>query len=93
MAKKSTSSVLAAGTRIRVKPGVSVPEFSEVSCEGWTGTIAELTGKKTDPKYVIEWDEETVGKMPPSYVQACESQNLYYRMAYFGGDEIELATA
>ena len=89
MAKKKAAGKLSAGDTVRAKPGVTAPEFPDVLCEGWTGRIAELIGKKSDPKYVIEWDDEVVKAMPESYVKKCEETHLFYRMACFKGDEIE----
>ena len=90
MSKKKTSDKLTVGTRIRTKTGVTAPEFPEVSCEGWTGRVNDLTGKKSDPKYVIEWDESIIESMPVAYVEQCEQKNLFYRMACFAGDELEI---
>ena len=53
MAKKPAST-LVEGTRVRARAGVSAPEFPEISIEGWTGTIFEVSGKKPATKYVIE---------------------------------------
>ena len=89
MSKKKATGKFSAGIRIRVKAGVAAPEFPDVLCEGWTGCIAELIGKKADPKYVIEWDESVVEAMPASYVEQCEEKNLFYRMACFTAEEIE----
>ena len=91
MAKKQASGNPSPGTRVRVKPGVSVPEFPDVVCDGWTGTVVELVGKKADAKCVVEWDEETVQRMPRSYVDECEKQNLFYRMACLPGGDLEPA--
>ena len=89
MSKKKASEKFSAGMRIRVKAGVAAPEFPDVLCEGWTGQVSELIGKKSDPKYVIEWDESVVEAMPASYVEQCEEKHLFYRMACFSADEIE----
>lgn len=89
MPKKKTTGKLGADSRVRIKPGVAMPEFPEVSCEGWTGTVAEVTGKGADAKYLIEWDEAVVAKMPADYVRACEEKQYFYRMAFFGADEVE----
>ena len=91
MGKKKVSDTLAPGTKIRVKSGVTIPEFPEVACGGWTGSVAELTGKKAEPKYVVEWDESVVAAMPKAYVEQCEKSGLYYRMACFGREKIEPA--
>lgn len=90
MAKKAGGK-LAAGARIRVKEGVMAPEFPDLSMSGWTGTIAETSGKKADPKFIIEWDDATLGGMPPDYLKKCEEQQLYFKMACLRGDEIEPA--
>ena len=90
MAKKKAADNLAPGARVQVRPGVSVPEFPDVSCAGWTGVVVELVGKKADAKCVIEWDETTVAQMPGAYVEQCEKQNLFYRMACLPRDDLEL---
>ena len=89
MPKKKTPGQLAAGSRVRVRTGVTMPEFPDVVCDGWTGTVSEVTGKKADAKYLIEWDESVVSAMPAAYVRQCEEKQFFYRMACFRGDEIE----
>ena len=89
MAKKKTSDELAAGTRIRIKSGTMVPEFPEIACGGWTGTVVEASGKKPNTKYVIEWDDATLAAIPEAYVRACEAQGLYHRMACLEGSTVE----
>jgi hypothetical protein len=91
MAKKKAADELAAGARIRVKAGTMVPEFPDVACGGWTGTIVEATGKSPSTKYVIEWDGATLAVLPSEYVAACESQGLYHRMACLDGAVLEPA--
>jgi hypothetical protein len=92
MGKKKANDTLAPGTRIRVRSGVTIPEFPDVDCTGWTGSVAELSGKKADPKYVVEWDESVVAAMPKAYLEACEKSGLYFRMACFTRDKLELET-
>jgi hypothetical protein len=77
MAKNKSSGKLSVGTRIRAKSGVTAPEFPDVPCAGWTGSI------------VIEWEDSTVDNMPAEYRRECEARGLYYRMASFDGSEIE----
>ncbi len=92
MAKKGTGK-LKAGTRIRVKDGVTAPEFPEILVEGWTGTIVEASKKKSVLNYIIEWDDDTVGRMPPEYLQRCEENQLYHLMACLGEGDVESADA
>jgi hypothetical protein len=91
MAKKKSAktSKLAPGQAIRIKPGVRAPEFPDVSCDGWTGVIMELTGKRTEPQYVVEWDQNTLAMMPQSYKDQCEERNLTYSFSCFPADDME----
>ncbi|MCX7408535.1 MAG: hypothetical protein NTZ32_10670 [Planctomycetales bacterium] len=90
MAKKKSAGGLDEGTRVRVKPNVASPEFSEVSLAGWTGAVMEVTGKPPAQKIIVEWDGATVAAMPPDYIARCEAQMLYHAMACLGADDIEL---
>ena len=89
MAKKRATGGIDEGARIRVRPGVVSPEFPDVSLAGWTGTVAETSGKPPAVKVFVEWDQTTLAGMPPSYVEQCEAQNLYHRMACLGEGDLE----
>ncbi len=91
MAKKKASGGLE-GTRVRVREGVTSPEFNDVSISGWTGTVVELSGKPPTAKVIIEWDGDTLGNMPKEYVARCEAQQLFYQMACLGEADVEPAT-
>ncbi len=91
MAKKKATGGLGEGTRIRVKPGVVSPDFPDVSFAGWTGSVAEVSGKPPAQKFIVEWDRGTVAAMPADYVARCESQMLYHAMACLGPDDFEPA--
>ena len=74
-----------------VKAGTTVLEFPDVVCGGWTGAVDNLIGKsKPDPKYVIEWDEATIEAMPAEYISKCGESNLFYRMACFLRDDLDV---
>jgi hypothetical protein len=91
MAKKKAArnNTLSPGQPIRIKPGVTAPEFPEVSCAGWSGVIMELIGKKSDPQYVVEWDAATLSRMPQSYKDQCEERNLMYSLSCFSLPDME----
>jgi hypothetical protein len=91
MANKKSQDELAVGARIRVKAGTTMPEFPDVVCGGWTGTVVETSGKKPNTKYFVEWDEATLATIPEPYLKLCEAQGLYYRMACLDGPALEPA--
>ena len=79
MAKRKASRSFE-GQSIRVRDGMTMPEFDEVSIAGWTGTIVE-SGAGETPQLIIEWDVDSLAKMPASYQEHCDSQGLYAGMA------------
>ncbi|MFN0195960.1 MAG: hypothetical protein ACKVT0_04400 [Planctomycetaceae bacterium] len=83
------STKIGVGAKIQVKPGTMSPEFPDIACAGWTGTILEATGKKQDLKYIIEWDDSTLDRMPPDYLQKCDQQGLYHKMACLTAEQVE----
>jgi hypothetical protein len=89
MAKKKTAVGLPAGTRIRVKGGVTSPEFPEISIAGWTGSVLEASGKPPHLSYIVEWDQTTLDSMPAEYIQKCEADQLFHRMASLAESVIE----
>lgn len=88
MNNRSTTK-LTVGTRVRVKDGVVSPDFADVSFAGWTATILELSGKKPNQKFIIEFDEAVVAAMPPDYLKRCEEQRLLYTMACLDAAQLE----
>lgn len=90
MAKKK-SSKLAAGTPVKVKEGVKLPEFPDQSIAGWTGVVMEQKGRGADLQYIIEWDDATVDAMPQSYQDHCESHGLFFKMVCLPADQVESA--
>ena len=78
------------GTRLRALQDVKSPDFKDISFAGWTGKIVEISGAKAPYKYFIEWDESIVEKMPKSYVDRCEEQQIYYRWACFTDNDFEV---
>jgi hypothetical protein len=90
MGKKKAARGPAVGTKVRIRDGVTAPEFPDVSCAGWTGTLGDVIGSKERPQFVIEWDAATVSAMPPQYVHECEQKQLLYTMACFPPESVEL---
>lgn len=74
---------------MRVREGVLMPEFPDVDISGWTAVIIEARGRGADLKYFVEWDAETLQKLPESYREHCEQQGLYHGMACLTGADVE----
>lgn len=87
----SSTGKLTIGSRVRVKDGVMSPDFADVSFAGWTATILELSGKKPNQKFIVEFDDAVIAAMPPGYLQRCEEQRLLYTMACLTAEQLEAA--
>lgn len=81
------------GTAVRVVEGVCSPDFPDIAFSGWTGTIVELTGKKSDPRYILEWSPDTLAAMPDEYRRRCEEHGLLYSMACLEREQLEPSEA
>ncbi len=88
MAKRGGAK-LAAGIRVRVREGVTVPECPQFSADGWVGEVVEVKGRGSDQKVIVEWTDATIDSMPADYVQLCEQQGLYLQMACFTASDVE----
>ncbi len=88
MAKRKASRSLD-GTSIRVKDGVTMPEFAAISIAGWTGTIVE-SGSGEAPQLIIEWDAASLTKLPAEYQVHCDTQGLYAGMASLPFAQVEI---
>ena len=81
---------LGKGIRIAVKEGVTAPELPEFVITGWTGVVAEVSGRRDERKFFIEWDSRTVGAMSTDYLQRCEEKQLFHMMACLTADALEI---
>ena len=88
MAKRKASRSFE-GQSIRVKDGVTMPEFAEVSIAGWTGTVVE-SGAGETPQLIVEWDAASLAKLPASYKEHCDAQGLCVEMACLPFEQVEL---
>lgn len=91
MAKKKSPGKFAVGSKVRVKTGITSPEFPEISIGGWVGTIVEASGKGDAVQCVLEWDDTTMSSMPADYLRKCEAGNLYHAMACLPEEHLEEA--
>jgi hypothetical protein len=86
---RKKASRLKVGTAIRVCSDVNSPDFTDVSFGGWTGRIVEVSGRKAPFRYFVEWDDDVVTRIPQSYIDRCEEQQIYYRWACLNDSQFE----
>jgi hypothetical protein len=78
------------GDKVRVKLGVSDPDFPEMPLGGWTGTVTEVELADEQITCDIKWDRRTLSGMHPIYTKRCERDGLQLRSMWLGEEDIEL---
>ena len=77
--KPTTSPRFEPGAKVRVKYGVTVPDFEDIPLGGWTGTIERVEQMDDQITYEITWDERTLAGMHPVYRKRCRARRLRRR--------------
>ena len=89
MAKRQSSKPKA-GQRVRVKDGITMPEYPDIDIAGWTGMVLETQGRGSDSKVILEWDDPALEAMPASYREECESKQMLYTMACLAMSDVTI---
>jgi hypothetical protein len=77
------------GDRVRVKSGVTVPDFEDIPLGGWTGTIRTVKPAEDQITYEIAWDRRTLDSMHPVYRKRCERDDCEVEIMWLGEEDIE----
>jgi Calcium binding len=76
------------GDKVRVKAGVSDPDFPDMPLGGWAGTITEIIKYKGRINCVFELDKRTLASIHPIYRKRCERDGLDFEIMSLGEDEL-----
>jgi hypothetical protein len=77
------------GSKVRVKYGVTDPDFPDIPLGGWTGTVTAVEPQDEQVIYDIEWDRRTLDAMHPVYRKRCERDELDLETMSLGEDDLE----
>ena len=61
---------------IRVRSGVSDPDYDDLTIGGWAGTIAEAYNV-TPPTFLVRWSKETLKNQSSVYRKRCERDGFH----------------
>ncbi len=76
--------------KVRVKPGITDPDFPDMPLGGWAGTITEIIGHEGQINCVFKLDKRTLESLHPVYKKRCERDGLDFETMGLGEDEIEI---
>ena len=88
MAKTKAPARLGVGDSVRVKLGVTDPDFPDIPFGGWAGTILEF-GDGDPRTYLIVLDEQTLKSIHPIYHKRCERDGLEADMVWLLEEDLE----
>src|SRR5947209_18974415 len=77
------------GEKVRVKPGVSDPDFPDMPLGGWSGTVTEVIEHEGQINCVFRLDARTLASLHPIYRQRCEIDGLDYEVMGLGEEDFE----
>ena len=88
MSKTESSPAFSVGDAVRVKPGVTDPDFPDIPFGGWAGTIAEI--EDVEPRaYLIQLNERTLKSIHPIYHKRCERDDLEASQVWMFEEDLE----
>jgi len=73
---------------VRVKSGVTDPDYPDIPLGGWRGTILQVW-EVTPPLYLIQWDGETLENIHPVYRKRCRRDGFVLEEIWLSEEELE----
>jgi hypothetical protein len=65
------------------------PGFLYITLGGWSGTIEEVEQAGDQYTYLIDWDQRTMERLPPVYLERCQRLGFDYESVWLGEEDIE----
>ncbi len=79
------------GDRVRVRRGVTDPDFPDLTIGGWAGTVADADTRSSPPNYLIRWSRETLRAVHPIHRKRAERDGFEIDEMWLGADDLEPA--
>ena len=77
------------GTPIRVKHGVTDPDFPDIPLGGWAGHVTEVDRQSSPPLYLVAWNRRTLDHMHPVFCRRCQRDDLEVERMWLDEDDLE----
>ena len=87
---KSDTPRFQVGNKVRVKPGVSDPDFPDMPLGGWSGIVTEIIEHEGQINCVFKLDDQTLASIHPIYRKRCERDGLEYETMGLGEEDLEI---
>ena len=77
------------GDRVRVRRGVTDPDFSDLPIGGWAGTVSEVDTRSSPPLYLVRWSRETLHAVHPVHRKRAERDGFEIGEMWLAADDLE----
>jgi hypothetical protein len=77
------------GDKVRVKPGVSDPDFPDMPLGGWAGTVTEVIEHEGQINCIFRLDARTLASLHPVFVRRSEIDGLDHEFIGLGQEDFE----
>ena len=74
---------------MRVKYGVTDPDFPDIPLGGWAGTSPKSISRAGLPLFLVEWNQSTLDNMHPIFRKRCERDGLEETSSWLGKEDLE----
>src|SRR3954468_21140762 len=88
--KVSTTPRFKVGDKVRVRSGVSDPDFPDMPLGGWSGTVTEIIEHEGEIICVFTLDDRTLKALHPIYRKRCERDGLDFETMGLGEEDLEI---
>ncbi len=79
----------AVGDPVRAKAGTPDPDFPYSTLDGWAGVVVEADYAAEPPRFLVQWDESTMGKMSPHCRADCRSADFVLEQMWLVQDDLD----
>jgi len=86
--KPTTTAKFTLNDAVRVRSGVTDPDFPDTPLGGWAGKIVEVQSG-SPPTCLIRWNQSTLASIHPVYRKRCERDGLTFEEMWLGEDDLE----
>jgi Calcium binding len=85
----TTPPLFEVGARVRVKAGVHDQDYPDIPLGGWSGLVGEIDGESQPPRYLIQWNAQTLVKIHPVYLHRSERDGYEFETLWLDETSLE----
>ncbi|HBO46445.1 MAG TPA: hypothetical protein DD670_21460 [Planctomycetaceae bacterium] len=79
------------GDVVRVKTGVSDPDFPNNDLDGWVGKIVERIETPATVQYLVQWSERTLSRFSSEFRESCEIDDFAIDLMWLLEEDLDAA--